>query len=548
MMRLATATPWLLVLMLFVAAALPACSCGDDDDDDDDDAAPDDDTSFDDDDADDDTSVDDDTDDDADDDTSDDDADDDTSDDDTFDDDTGDDDTGDDDFADDFVADWPQSNIEPDTYNEAPAAGPMREKAIDYDDFHLANHQPWYGSTVGTTSYSDDTHTTITGHGDFGDSSIWSGTYLSGQAFRYHVTGDAQAKTNALKTASSLSRHLHVTGRTGFIARYVAPQDPLIYPSDAWCEGRDHCHHIETGEYAGDWWEGNTSRDQYTGWFFGMVTAYDLIDDQAMRDQIADDVAEVLDELIAEDWWITDVDGVPTTAGPNVLPSQQLTWSLIGYHITGEERFADVVRHWVEDSRRGFLRLMNISFMNRYAQFYGNNLGHQNMYSLLRLGKVYLSPDDYANILDMFETQTHTFNRLAHNAFFNTIFMSQGDYNPADTEYQDQLEEDLGDFRDAPNTVYYVDPTDLPIDPVSVLLDNLQTQYPFLEELFGSVDPQSIDAHPVLEQCTTDFLWQRSPYRNEPCGSDNPLVTRPGVDYITAYWMASYHKFLTKDQ
>ncbi|GAH66713.1 unnamed protein product, partial [marine sediment metagenome] len=268
--------------------------------------------------------------------------------------------------------------------------------------------------------------------------------------------------------------------RTGFIARYAAPQDPLIYHGDAWCDGRDHCHHIESGPDADDWWEGNTSRDQYTGWFFGMATACDLVDDAAMRSMIAANVTEVLDELIATNWWITDVDGIPTTAGPNVLVTQQLTWSLIGYHLTGEDRFKAVVQKWIADSRRTYMRLMNITFMNHYAQYYGNNLGHQNMYTLLRLGKVYLSPDDYDFILDIFETQTHTFTRLSHNAFFNAIFMSQGDYNPADTAYQDQLEEDLGDFRDAPNFVYYIDPPDGVLDPLSVFLDNLMTQYPFL--------------------------------------------------------------------
>jgi hypothetical protein len=51
----------------------------------------------------------------------------------------------------------------------------------------------------------------------------------------------------------------------------------------------------------------------------------------------------------------------------------------------------------------------------------------------------------------------------------------------------------------------------------------------------------------VQEQCTTDFLWQRSPFQNDPCGADQPNVTRPGIDYLVAYWMASYHKFIAKD-
>jgi len=364
------------------------------------------------------------------------------------------------------------------------------------------------------------------------------------------VTGDPVAKANAIRAATTLDRHLHVTGRTGFIARYVASKDDLLYYArggDVWCDSDDSCHHYEDGPYAGDWWDGNTSRDQYTGWFFGMATAFDLVDDEDMRNMIADNVAEVLDELISTNWWITDVDGQPTGKAPNVLSTQQLTWSLIGYHLTGEERYKEIVQNLIADSNRTYLRLMNIALMNKYAQYYGNNLGHQNMYTLLRLGKVYLSPEDYDYMSILFDEQTHTFTRLSHNAFFNAIFMSQGIYEPTvDDPFQEQLEQDIGEFRDAPNWVYLVDPTDGVIDPISIFLSDLMIQYPFLAELLGNVEPQSQDAHPVLEQCSTDFLWQRNPFRLEPCGSDSPHITRPGVDYLTAYWMSSYHKFIDK--
>jgi len=450
-----------------------------------------------------------------------------------------------------YVAPWPQRNVETRDYVEGLAAGPNRLKADEYDRYHLDWHQPYYGSTVGTVVYTDDNRTDVLYYGDYGDSSMWTGTYLAGQAFRYYVTGDAVAKANAIRAATTLDRHLHVTGRTGFIARYAAPKDPLMYDffgGDAWCDSRPNCHHHETGPYAGDWWEGNTSRDQYTGWFFGMATAYDLVDDEPMRDMIRANVAEVLDELIASDWWIIDGDGEATTAAPNVIAPQKLTWSLIGYHLAGAERFKKQVQCWIADEKRIELRINNITFMNKYGQYYGNNLGHENFYTLLRLGKAYLGKEDYAFLLEIFDEQTHKYVRLSHNAFFNAIHMSQGLYEPTKTEdpYQDQLVQDLDEFRDAPNDVYFVDPPDGELDPTSVSLHDLQCRFPALADIMGDVHPQSLVAHPVLEQCSTDFLWQRNPFRIEPCGSNSPDVTRPGVDYIVAYWMASYHKFIDK--
>ncbi|MDP8221798.1 MAG: hypothetical protein P9L99_00440 [Candidatus Lernaella stagnicola] len=513
------------LLLILLLCLIGLAACGDDDDDDNNDTAVDDD-----------------------------DDDDDNDDDDNDDDDDDNDDDNDDDdttFDDLYLAPWPQENIEPADYDETVPAGDGRLKAEAYDEFHLDWHQPYYGSTVGTVRFTDETRAEVLYYGDFGDSCIWTGTYVVSQSLRYHVTGDAQAKTNAIRAVTSLDRHLHVTGRPGFIARYVATRDEYMYNfygGDEWCDADENCHHVETGAFTGDWWDGNTSRDQYTGWFFAMATAYDLIDDQPTREMIRDDVTEVLDELISTNWWITDVDGRPTTRAPNVLSTQQLTWSLIGYHLTGEARFKAEVENWIADDKRLALRLGNITFMNRYGQYYGNNLGHQNFYSLLRLAQAYFGPEDMDFFRGLFDSQIHSFTRLSHNAFFNGIHMGQGIYepDPGDDPYQDQLELDLTDFRDAPNWVYFVDPPDNELDPVSVFLDDLMTQFPFLAEIMGNVDPQSLEAHPVLEQCSTDFLWQRNPFRIEPCGSDDPSVTRPGVDYLVAYWLASYHKFIDK--
>jgi len=539
----------LFLLLALGLLLMPLAGCGgdDDDNDDNDDATADDDATDDDatdDDAIDDDAIDDDT---VDDDTVDDDTgDDDTIDDDTTDDDTGDDDTGDDDTADIYVAEWPQLNVEVQDYNETPTAGDMRLKAEDYDAWFTQWHQPFYGLSVGT-QFTDETRTTVAGYFDYGDSCIWSGTYVVSQAMRYYVTGDPQAKANVIATVNGLSGNLHITGRTGFIARYHGEQSPLITPSN--CEEQENCHLVDDGLFAGDFWTGNTSRDQYTGWFFGMATAYDLVDDEDMRQIIRDDVAEVVDELISTNWWITDVDGVHTTAGPNALGTQQLTWGLVAYHVTGEQRFKEVVQTWIADKKRVALQIASINLMNKYTQYYGNNLGHENAYTMLRLGKAYLGEDDYNFLLNLFDKQVHNFTRLSHNAFFTAIHMSQGIYTPTDEDpFQEQLEQDISEFRDAPNFRYYADPQTTDLDPLSVWLDDLMEQFPFLAELMGDVDPQAAEAFPVPEQCSTDFLWQRNPFHVGPCGSDSPNVVNPGIDYLVAYWMSAYHKFITKEQ
>ena len=302
------------------------------------------------------------------------------------DDDIGDDDTGDDDSDDDWwdiwIEPWPQNPVPPRDHDETPEPGPLRIKAQGYDLWHEANHQPFYGSTVGAL-FVDDSRTEVQWYFGSGDSCIWTGTYLASQAMRYFVTGDEQAKLNAIRTVQALDGHLHVTGRDGFIARYRGPQDPKVMPGNCGTQENEDCHVIESGLYAGDFWTGNTSRDQYTGWFFGMALAYDLVDDEDMRAVIREDVAEVLDELIRTNFKITDVDGKPTTAGPGVILTYRLNWYLIGYHVTGRQEFKEVVQDLIRDEKTTQIR----SSMQT-GKAHGMYLLEQSLNELVAEGKI----------------------------------------------------------------------------------------------------------------------------------------------------------------
>ncbi len=512
-----TACIWLLILLIITGAA---CA-GDDDDDsqadtepvDDDSASPDDD------DADDDTMIDDDS----------------------------DDDTASPDYPDDYVAPWPQSAVEPPDYDETGAAGPLREKAIAYDEWHRTWHQPDHGCSV-HVYFTDENRTEVARYHGFGDSAEWTGQYAASEAYRYYITKDPLAKQIVIEQVAALDGLLHVTGRPGFIARYWGLQEHLdLYGEPGWCDGDDRCHKVDAGTYAGDFWQGETSRDMYTGWFYGMATAYDLVDDEDMRATIRDDVAEVLDELLDNHWWIIDEGGLPTDAGPNVLPGFQLAWLTIGYHITGNERYKEELGKQLQDARRTWFRLNTITFFNRYTSYYGNALSHRIWHTILRLGRVYYSPEDFAFMAEVFETQVHTFTRLSHNPWFNAIFMGQGRYDPGDAQYLDQLHEDLATFRDPPLAEFLIpakDPSTYTLDPFSVLLTDLATLSPLLESLLEGFGYQALEPFGVDGLCPAGFMFQWSPFVIEECGSDDPTKVHSGHDYLAAYWLASYYRFV----
>ena len=292
---------------------------------------------------------------------------------------------------------------------------------------------------------------------------------------------------------------------------------------------------------------GNTSRDQYTGWFLGMYTAYENIDDAAMRNQIAADVTLVLDRLLADTWIIIDTDGKPSTKAPIVLPMMQMTWSLIGYNLTGEQRFLDVFEFWAKPHRRDQIRLTNIGVMNRYAQHYGLNLAHENYLNLLRLSRPW--PDMHDFLVESFREQTHHWVDLQHNPWYTAIYLAAADVtDPEDFQvHKDQIIEDLTDFRDPPKFKYAMQPPEAELDPVSIRLYDLQQEYPWLKDIIGTVNIQAAEAYPVKYQCSSGFIFQRNMWAIS-CSpdEDRPREVNSGHDYLAAYWLAAAYGILEK--
>ncbi len=449
------------------------------------------------------------------------------------------------------LAPWPQVTVEAPWHDETPDPGPLRLKAHDYDAWHEAWHQPDHGGTV-TVRFTDEARTQAESLHDWGDSTIWTGTYLASQALRYYVTRDPQARANAVRMVDTLSGHLHVTGTPGYISRYRGSKSGPLYQGDAWCDAHERCFRVEEGAYAGDFWWGFTSRDQYIGWFFGMTMAYDLVDDEPMRLRVRQDMLEVVHTLMDNNWVITAQDGNPSPVAAQILANMQLAFSTMAYHVTGDERIRAELKRLIQDTNRLALEISGFNFLNRYAQYYGNNLGHTNWYNTLRIGRAYFCEDNHGWMVSHFNEAQHNFSRLSHNAWFNAIYMSQGGWEPdgeADP-YMDQFLQDLNDFRPAPSVRYFLparDPATYTVDPDSETLHELFETFPILKELMGSVSVQALEAFPVPLQCSTDFLWQRNPFRIDACGTDDPRTVNPGVDYLLAYWLGAYHRIVTKD-
>src|SRR6476660_7931290 len=123
-----------------------------------------------------------------------------------------------------------------------------------------ARHMP-FGIIVDPVFASPDSEQ-IVSYTHCGDSAIWTGHYLAAEAFRYKVTGSAEALDNVKAAMGGITSLLDVTG-TNLVARCYVPMNSPYAQAITQEEAPHGVYQNRDGYY----WIGNTSRDQYSGVF-----------------------------------------------------------------------------------------------------------------------------------------------------------------------------------------------------------------------------------------------------------------------------------------
>src|SRR5262249_42297032 len=135
-----------------------------------------------------------------------------------------------------------------------------------------------------------------------GDSALWQGPYLAAEAFPFKVTGSPKARANAW-TAIQGIRPLRVVTGNNLPARCLVP---VSWQFASAITTEEASHGIFNGSVDGQSfrWVGGTSRDQYSGVFFGLGVAYDMVDDPNVRAFIGGEVTALLGYLLDHNWFV----------------------------------------------------------------------------------------------------------------------------------------------------------------------------------------------------------------------------------------------------
>jgi hypothetical protein len=415
-------------------------------------------------------------------------------------------------------------------------AGPLLDKALAYSQNFQDVHSPAYGCSV-EVLFASPASTTVVAYEDKGDSTIWTGNYVAAESYRYAVTGDPQAKAFGLKGVNCLLAMEEVSGKPGFIARWVGPAEPPFLTGP--CTG--DCHVVTEGPYAGTFWIGNTSSDQYLGWWYGLSHAYDyLLDspgDEPLRQRIRGAMARVVDTLIADNLFIVDPDGTVSTAGPDQRGHKMMAYVSVTAHAVGEP-YISMVKDVYNQNLFDYLFLTTYP-ITRWFQYYAFHLGHMAQHMLAKWEANAFWKGVHTRVL---RDRLHAQTKNTQQVMFDYIAFSAG-AAPVDPATLEADKAALAAFPDVPkrrlNPVqgpFEWDPFPSQINPIIDLLEDLTgLRIPHLNE-------QALEPFPPAERCVTQFRWQSPPY--QVCGGDDASFEYPGADYLIAYWLGRYHGYL----
>jgi hypothetical protein len=419
----------------------------------------------------------------------------------------------------------------------------LHQKAQEYTDWLIQ----WHSGDLGGVSdilFTDDTRTEMERTWGAGDSEDWTATYLVSQAIRYMVTGEQQARDEVIRIGNYLHVVHEITGDPGYIARYAALDEPpwnVEYPDGT--AGK----HLGEGAWEGYFWSGHQSRDKYITWYWAMAWAYDAItDDAAFRAQIVADVREMTLTLDANDWTIIDPWGDIWSAAAidGILRLQMVAEAA---HIINEPEFWNLVDEEFED-QRAMLPLQSFAWFNKYFEYYAFINGYSAAQGLFRY---WPDRERFEYIWGVWNSVIRPPSGYGHNPFFDSVQYSAclrvGGCEPAALTYiEEDSYESLTDMNEAPNWQRHEDiRQDLELDPFSVWADDVLSNFPWVEELFGfDIDPVVNEAREISDRCWESVLWERSPHVLECDDPDMPRHVTHGADFLIGYWLGVYYGIL----
>lgn len=360
---------------------------------------------------------------------------------------------------------------------------------------------------------------------------LWTSLYVQAEALRYAVTKDPSARANAWRGLQTLMWLQDITGVPGFFARSIVP---LGEPASRHYGGEWH------PSADGKWeWKGDTSSDEADGHFAAYLLYYDLAAKEEEKLAIVQHVRAIMDHIIAHNWYLTDIDGKPTTWGkwnPELFKKtiwgktarglnslEVLSYLNVTSHLTGDPKYSQAKQDLRKEGYGKYIQRVKVTSHPSFANH---------------------SDDELADVvyLPFFWTEKDpTLLKSARRGFRRFCKAELPEHNPWTLFLCCQYAGDKK-FCDLPSARATLQA--IPLDQLSWHMENSQradvTVSPYRDR-GGSV--QLTEVLPINERCV--LRWNGNPYR--PDGCDNGHEEGDGVLFLLPYWLGRYFKLLPAD-
>jgi hypothetical protein len=390
------------------------------------------------------------------------------------------------------------------------ACGADQARAAEQDALAISaniqqRHMP--NGTVIDPVFASATSQNIVAYTRGGDSAIWTGHYLAAEALRYKVTGSPDALANVWSALRGI-RSLRVVTGNNLLARCLVP---VNWQFASAITNEEASHGIFNGTVDGQQfkWVGGTSRDQYSGVFFGLGVAYDMVDDPSVRAFISNEVTGLLGYLIDHDWAVIMPDFSISTVFLG-RADQQLSFLAVGRRVNPEQ-FDLAYTNFRSQFSLEVLVPIAIESLDDYGSYFKFNLDEINLYNLIRLEDTKRNRKRYMRAYRIVRSTIADHG----NAHFNAIDRA---LNGPDSTRDAEIISELDDWLARPRR--------------DVFVDN-RGKFP------ACGDNRACDPLPVAVRVPTDFLWQRNPF--DLSGGGAGTIESAGIDYILPYWMARFY-------
>jgi hypothetical protein len=414
----------------------------------------------------------------------------------------------------------------------------LRQAALWASEDMMNDHTPF--GTVYECDFSSPVYRqgTVTNYSGLGDSPIWTGSYLTGEALRFAATGDQKAEANAKKVVQGIKLLLDVQDpNSGRLSRYAVPlSDPFgqkLLPIG----GTQWIATVGGQQYVCD---ENISRDQHDGVMMGLSVAYDYFTDPQLKQDCATLIQRIVDFLESTGWNALRRDGSVSA------PFIQSPVAIVGFTAAAER--TDPGKYSAMRTKHGRIAGFDwigtwISTFDPLDSYFKWNLGHTTFFTAMRLET---DPDRYRHLERSFTIMRRC---VGHhrNSWFDGVEAAldpskRATLGPIVT---DDLRRIVWRGRRDRTVTNSTDPTIQQAQYTGLLATPLGSLSLFGQSLpLGTQSPVTVAKYPipVEKRPNSDFLWQRNPFDLD--GAGDPHHQSPGVDVILPYWLGRYEGFV----